>query len=81
MSCQSEAEWLIGKLKDNDDISLNIEKLKRNDTIGDPELFESKEYGLISANTVRYINSLQNIQKHIHIPANEIIRTRSYYLR
>ena len=65
MSCESEGEWFANNLKNNNSINLKIEEFKKNDSIGEPAVFDSKEYGFISPNTLRYINSLQNIQKYI----------------
>ena len=62
MSCEPEAEWFANNLKDNNSINLKIEEFKKNDSIGEPAVFDSKEYGFISPNTLRYLNSLQNIQ-------------------
>ncbi|HAE76043.1 MAG TPA: hypothetical protein DCG52_06585 [Alphaproteobacteria bacterium] len=65
MSCEAEGEWFANNLKDNNSINLKIEEFKKNDSIGEPAVFDSKEYGFISPNTLRYLNSLQNIQKYI----------------
>lgn len=65
MSCEPEGEWFANNLKDNNSINLKIEEFKKNDSIGEPAVFDSKEYGFISPNTLRYLNSLQNIQKYI----------------
>ena len=65
MSCETEGEWFANNLKDDNSINLKIEEFKKNDSIGEPAVFDSKEYGFISPNTLRYLNSLQNIQKYI----------------
>jgi len=64
-SDEDGAKWFIERIKNNDPVDSKIETFKKNDTIGDPALYDSKEYGLIASSTLRYINSLLTIQEHL----------------
>ena len=64
MSSPSQAEEWIKRIREKESIHRRIEQFKKNDIVGKPALFDSKEYGLISPNTLRYINSLCDIHEN-----------------
>lgn len=64
-SGEGASEWFAERIKNNDSIDSKIETFKKSDTVGGPKLYDSKEYGLISPNILRYINSLLTIQEHL----------------
>jgi putative sugar O-methyltransferase len=64
MSSPSQAEEWVKRIREKEQVHRRIEQFKQNDIVGKPALFDSKEYGLISPNTLRYINSLCDIHEN-----------------
>jgi hypothetical protein len=54
---------------ENEDPELlrHLEEFKRNDTLGEPQTFRYGQYGVFSANTLRYVNTLLDLRKHFNI--------------
>ena len=56
--------WLERAEKEFPQVIEKIETFKRNDIIGNPALWDSKKYGMISADTMHRINTLCDIEKY-----------------
>jgi len=56
--------WLERAENEFPEILSKIEQLKKNDTIGNPSLWHSGKYGMISPDTLHRINTLCDIEKY-----------------
>ena len=57
-------KWLERAEKEFPQIIESIDTFKKNDTIGNPGLWDSKKYGMISSDTMHRINTLCDIEKY-----------------
>jgi hypothetical protein len=56
--------WLERAEKEFPQVIESIDTFKKNDTIGNPGLWDSKKYGMISPDTMHRINTLCDIEKY-----------------
>ena len=65
MASDWQAEVWYNNIKENFPSIFNrLEEFKHNDTVGDPEVWDSKESGLISSSTLRYLHTVCDIKTH-----------------
>ncbi len=74
MAREWQAEIWFNNIKENfPAIFKRLDDFKHNDSVGEPELWDSKEAGLISPSTLRYLHTLCDIQKHFGLLDNKTV--------
>lgn len=64
---KEEGQQILKRVGEMEEFTENIKNFRKNDDIGSPMIYKYKKFGKFSPNTLKYINTMYELQQHFNI--------------